>query len=152
MGNEFLVQKCSKPLSDLNIIGCDDVRVCEVNNPEEPAVSNVKHAAHESSVSDDDGAAHGSPLPVEKAAVEYSISKYYGEWAIWVELRKKGDTPYDTLPTREEANAQAEYLSAGNLLRDYKIPPASVAGGHIRRRNHCHRINRRRRISPIGSI
>jgi len=46
----------------------------------------------------------------------YSISEYYGEFAIWIEPRKREDTPFNTLPTREEAEAQVAILSAGGSI------------------------------------
>ena len=57
-----------------------------------------------------------APLATADGAVEVSVSEYYGEFAVWVEPPKKGDTPFNTLATREEAEAQAAVLRAGGFI------------------------------------
>jgi DNA repair photolyase len=66
--------------------------------------------------------------PLSDGRVQYSISEYYGEFAIWIEPRKREDTPFNTLPTREEAEAQVAILSAGGSIGGMapRKPPTSV--------------------------
>lgn len=49
-------------------------------------------------------------------AVEFSVSAYHGEFAVWEQPCKLGDIPFNILATREEAKAQAAILAAGGSV------------------------------------
>lgn len=61
---------------------------------------------------------NGAPVSDADAddAVEFTVAGYCGEFAVWEQPTKPGDMPFNILPTREEAKAQAAILAAGGSV------------------------------------